>query len=161
MSRRTFFRHFETKEDLLFVWYEALGRKIVDVCAARPVDESPFDSACAALRSLLVYYDEDPTWAAAMMKLTAETPGLVAKSLQKRALWEVELAKVLAPRIGGRHADIRARVLAATAVNTFALAVDSWFADASIDDLHATVDAAFAFASELGSVAAAANRKPR
>jgi AcrR family transcriptional regulator len=152
VSRRTFFRHFETKEDLLFVWYESLGQKIVEVCAARPLDEAPFVSACVALRSLLKYYDEDPTWAAAMMKLTAETPSLIAKSLQKRAMWEVELAKVLAPRIGGKNAGLHARVIAGTAVNTFALAVESWFAGSSSHDLHSTVDSAFAFASDLGTV---------
>jgi AcrR family transcriptional regulator len=151
VSRRTFFRHFETKEDLVFVWYEALGRELVTVLIERPENEAPFDSASAALRSLLKYYDDDPTAAAAMMKLASETPGLIAKSLEKRALWEIELAKVLAPRLKGADAELSARLIAGGAVHAFALAVEFWFAGHATSTLLETVDAAFAVAAKLGA----------
>ena len=149
VSRRTFFRHFDTKEDLVFVWYEDLGHEIVAECLARPQDEAPFASACAALRSLLKYYESDPAWADSMMKLSTATPGLIAKGLEKRLLWEAGLAEALAPRFAGADADLKARLAASAAVQSFALAVAFWFDGKSAVALHDTVDAAFSFASKL------------
>jgi AcrR family transcriptional regulator len=149
ISRRTFFRHFATKEDLVFLWYEELGQEIVAVCAGRPAQEAPYDSACAALRSLLKYYDRDAVWAASMMKLSAETPGLLGKSLEKRSLWEIWLAEVLVPKFPGPDAALHARLTTSAAVNCFAQAVAYWFEGDQTRPLKETVDGAFLFASKL------------
>ncbi len=144
VSRRTFFRHFATKEDLVFVWYEDLTGELVAACRARPDNEAPYLSAVAALRTLLRYYDEDPEWGKAMLSLASETPALLAKSFEKRDLWTTALAEVLAPRLGGgRKRALFARIVAGSAVNAFAAGVDAWFKGDAGKDLHAVVDAAF------------------
>ena len=53
VSRRTFFRHFPTKEDLVFVWYEDLTEGLVAECVERPASETAYQAVCAALRSML------------------------------------------------------------------------------------------------------------
>src|SRR5215813_6019027 len=73
ISRRTFFRHFPTKEDLVFVWYEDLTEELVAACAARPPRESPYEAVCASLRGLLRLYDADPKWSKKMVRLASET----------------------------------------------------------------------------------------
>lgn len=150
VSRRTFFRHFDTKEDLVFVFYETLARDIGAACAERPEDEAPFKSACAAMRALLKYYEENPAWTSAMMKLSTQTPSLNAKSHEKRSLWEAAIVEILAPRLSGPDAEFSARLIAGIVVTAFSQAVRFWLAGKSSRSLHETVDAAFAFATKLG-----------
>src|SRR5271170_7546528 len=99
VSKRTFFRYFDTKEDLIFAWYEELTGELVQSLVSRPSNEAPFEAVCQALRSLLRYYDGDPKWALAMLKLAKQTPALVGKSYEKRSMWETALATALLPRL--------------------------------------------------------------
>ncbi len=149
ISKRTFFRHFATKEDIVFVWYEDLTAELGEACAARPAKEDPYASVCAALRGLLAYYDADPAWAKAMLGVASETPALVGRSYEKRSIWERELAKVIAPRLPkGQKRELFARITASAAVNAFALGVDAWNL-AGRGDIRAYVDAAFAHAGAV------------
>src|SRR5262245_16678116 len=68
VSKRTLFRYFATKEDLVFAWYEELTGELVATLEARPKGEAPFESVCETLLSLLHYYDENPKWALAMTR---------------------------------------------------------------------------------------------
>ena len=153
VSRRTFFRHFPTKEDLVFVWYEDLTEGLVAECAARPASETAYQAVCGALRSLLRLYDADPLWSKRMMKLTGETPGLIGKSLEKRAMWEKALAAAVVDRLQeGPMRDHYARIIAGAAVNAFAAAAEAWFAEGATGGLRAIVDASLACAGAVGAV---------
>ncbi len=148
ISRRTFFRHFATKEDVLFLWYEELTEELVTTCAARPADEDPFASVCAALFSLLAYYDADPQWAKAMVRITSETPALVGRSYEKRVMWGRALAGVIQSRLPEQKKQgLSARIVAMTAVNAFALGVEAWQESDASGDVRSFVDAAFAKAA--------------
>lgn len=83
VSRRTFFRYFPTKEDVVFDWYEELRDGLVQTLKARPETEDYYESVCETLSSLLRYYDENRDWSMKMMKLSKETSSLIAKSLEK------------------------------------------------------------------------------
>lgn len=148
ISRRTFFRHFATKEDVLFLWYEELTEELVTACAARPADEDPFVSVCAALLGLLAYYDADPQWAKAMVRVTSETPALIGRSYEKRAMWGRALAEVVQARLPDEKTQgLSARVVAMTGVNAFALGVEAWQESGASGDIRSFVDAAFAKAA--------------
>jgi AcrR family transcriptional regulator len=152
ISRRTFFRHFATKEDLVFVWYEDLTDELVAACAARPSAETPYEAVCAALRGLLRLYDADPKWSKKMVKLASETPALVGKSHEKRAMWGRALAATIAERMDeSPMRDLYAQIIAVTAINAFALSVEIWLAGGSTGDLRAIVDAGLACASAVAS----------
>jgi AcrR family transcriptional regulator len=148
VSRRTFFRHFASKEDVLFLWYDELTGELVAACAARPADEDPFASVCAALYGLLAYYDADPLWARDMVRVTAETPALIGRSLEKRAMWQRALAEVIRSRLpDSRMRDLSARIVSMAAVNAFALGVEAWQEVGEAGDIRSFVDAAFAKAA--------------
>src|SRR5271170_6891782 len=149
-SKRTFFRYFETKEDLVFAWYDELTRELVDKLKSRPRDESPYEAVCATLSSLLRFYDADRTRAIALLRLTRETPALIGKSFEKRAIWERELSAVLVARLHKSVTrQLRAEVIVATALAAFTHAVDRWAVDEGDSDLHGLVTKAFAFAKAL------------
>src|SRR5262245_60985701 len=88
IAKRTFFRYFNVKEDLVFAWYEELTHELVDELKARPKTEKPFKAVCETLASLLKLYDANPDWARAMMHLSKETPSLCGKNFEKRVVWE-------------------------------------------------------------------------
>ncbi len=144
VSKRTFFRYFATKEDLVFAWYEELTGELVRALEARPKAEPPFESVCETLLSLLHYYDENPKWALTMTRLAKATPALVGKSFEKRSIWERELAKVLAKRLP--HAPTRAltaRVTVAAALAAFTCGIDEWTDSRGKANVRTCLDRAF------------------
>jgi AcrR family transcriptional regulator len=150
VSKRTFFRYFASKEDLVFAWYEDLTGELVDALSRRPAHEKPFDAVCQALCSLLHYYDDDPRWAVAMVDLSKQTPSLVGKSYEKRSMWENALAKALAPRLPKSSTRmLRAQVIVGAAMVAFGYGVDAWAEAKPRGDLRATLDKAFAAAKDL------------
>lgn len=145
VSKRTFFRHFATKEDLVFGWYEELTDELVRALEARPKGETPFESVCETLLSLLHYYDENPKWALTMSRLAKATPALVGKSYEKRSIWEGELAKVLARRLPNTPTkDLTARVTVAAALAAFTCGIDEWTDSRGKANVRACLDRAFA-----------------
>jgi AcrR family transcriptional regulator len=149
-SKRTFFRYYATKEDLVFTWYTELTTDLVAALKARPKSETPYGAVCAALGMLLGYYDRDRDRALALLRLTRETPALVGKSLEKRALWQRELAAVLVPRLPrSATRELHATIVVGVALSAFMSAVDQWAVDGGATNLRALVDKAFAFAHTL------------
>jgi AcrR family transcriptional regulator len=145
VSKRTLFRYFATKEDLVFAWYEELTDELVSALQARPTAEAPFESVCATLLSLLHYYDENPKWALTMTRLAKATPALVGKSFEKRSVWERELAKVLARRLPSSPTrDLTARVIVAAALAAFTCGIDEWTDSRGKANVRACLDRAFA-----------------
>ena len=144
VSKRTLFRYFATKEDLVFAWYEELTDELVRALEARPKAEAPFESVRETLLSLLHYYDENPKWALTMTRLAKATPALVGKSFEKRSIWERELAKVLAKRLpNGPSRDLTARVTVAAALAAFTCGIDEWTDSRGKANIRACLDRAF------------------
>jgi AcrR family transcriptional regulator len=140
VSKRTFFRYFASKEDVVFAWYEELTGELLAELSARPKDEAPFEAACATLRSLLRYYDADPKWALAMQRL---------------AVWERELAALLQKRLpagsgrGPMARELQARVIVGCAMTAFTSGVNAWAEARGKTPLGPFVDKAFAYAKAL------------
>lgn len=150
VSKRTLFRYFATKEDLLFAWYEELTGDLVAALEARPADEQPFDSVCEALRSLLHLYDADPKWALAMTKLAKATPALLGKSFEKRIIWEHALTKALRGRLPARATrDLEARLTVSVALVAFTCGIDEWTASGGKLNIRTCLDRAFTLVRDI------------
>jgi AcrR family transcriptional regulator len=144
VSKRTFFRYFEGKEDLVFVWYEDLTAELTAALEARPKSEPPLEAVSQALRSLLHYYDDNPDWALAMLRLSKATPALLGKSYEKRALWERELAKVLERRLPkSATRALRAQVIVGAALAAFGFGIDDWAQAPGKGNAHGSLERAF------------------
>jgi len=150
VSKRTLFRYFATKEDLVFAWYEELTDELVRTLEARPRAEVPFESICETLLSLLHYYDENPKWALSMTRLAKATPALVGKSFEKRSIWERELAKVLVKRLPDAPTrDLRARLTVAAALTAFTCGIDEWTDSRGKADIRTCLHRAFSIVRNL------------
>lgn len=148
IARRTFFRYFRAKEDLVFAWYEDLTIELVNELKQRPRQEKPFEAVSRTLASLLKMYDENPEWAASMMRLSMETSALIGKSFEKRVLWERALAATLVEREGQEKIPpLKAQIVVGAAMVAFTAAVNEWFAGGGKAKLRPIVERAFAMAS--------------
>jgi AcrR family transcriptional regulator len=150
IAKRTFFRYFSVKEDLVFAWYEDLTNDLVNELRSRPKQEMPFEAVCKTLSTLLKRYDENPAWAMSMVRLSSETPSLIGKSFEKRVLWEKAFAATLIEREGKKTMSLlKAQIIAGIAMTAFTSAIGEWFANEGKAKLRPIVERAFSIASGL------------
>ena len=133
VSPRTFFRYFDSNDDI--------GLEHRGMLEARPEDEPPFVAVSEALRSLADMYIADEGRVVAAKRLSYETPSIRARLLDKHARWENGLTEALAQRLGVDSAnDPRPRLIAAVSLAAFSTAVGDWCTTGARGDLHHRVD---------------------
>jgi AcrR family transcriptional regulator len=144
IAKRTFFRYFDSKEDVVFAWYEELTSELVSTLKSRPAEETPLKAVCETMLSLLQYYDSDIKWAKSMVRLSSETPNLIGKSFQKKAIWVNELSLVLSKRLKGtKSSELKARVVVGCVMAAFTAAIDEWYGKGGNKELRPILQAAF------------------
>ena len=150
IARRTFFRYFNTKEDLIFAWNEEKTVAFVDALKARPPQEKPYKAVCEAIAAPLKRYDDNPELAFALMRLLKETPSLIGKDIEKQRIWERALAAALVEREGKKSmSPLKARVIVGAAMAACKAGLDEWYAGGGKAKLRPLVTKAFALASGL------------
>lgn len=148
IAKRTFFRYFETKEDLVFAWNADKTLDLVEALKARPDNESAFEAVSNAVAVILKRYDEDPEKAYAFIRLTKETPSLLGKNCEKRVIWEEALTETLLERQDS-HAlsTLEAQIIVGTVMTAFLAAIDEWYAGGGKQNLRPIVEKAYTIAS--------------
>jgi len=143
VSPRTFFRYFDSKEDVVIGFFDDLGLELRGMVEARPPDEPPFRALRAALGSLVDVYEERADRVIAAKRLALETPAIRARLLDKHARWENWVTEVLAER-QGTDDDRGPRLIAAVGLAAYSTAVGSWCTKDGKQALHSLVDEALA-----------------
>ena len=102
VSQRTFFRHFPSKEAVLYGHADVLRRRLLDEFANRPGQESVVDSVIAAVRAMGGYYETHHDETFLQARLAADFPRERA-GLDRffRLLHDVDTTLRLAPRVKG------------------------------------------------------------
>jgi AcrR family transcriptional regulator len=155
VSPRTFFRYFDSKEDVVIGFFDDLGKELRAMLAARPPEESPFTAIRRALGSLVDLYTAHADRVIAAKRLAHDTPAIRARLLDKHARWENGVAEELAARLGADlDDDPRPRLIAAVALAAFSTAVTKWVDSSGRQDLPALLDGA------LEAVATGLDRSP-
>jgi AcrR family transcriptional regulator len=143
VSPRTFFRYFDSKEDVVIGFFDDLGLELRDMVAERPPDEPPFTALREALRSLIDVYEERKDRVVAAKRLAQETPSIRARLLDKHARWENWVTETLSERQGAdTNDDRRSRLIASVGLAAYSTAVNSWCTKDGRNDLHVLVDEA-------------------
>jgi AcrR family transcriptional regulator len=104
MSKRTFFRYFASKEDLVLSKYEFYGDQFAETFAARPPDEPIWDSFRGAFDLVADYFDDAAhvPRILAIEKIINSNPALKAGELERISRVQDQLAALLRERTG-RH----------------------------------------------------------
>ncbi|MEV0429366.1 TetR family transcriptional regulator [Micromonospora sp. NPDC050495] len=100
VSRRTFFRYFASKEDVVVQFLAGMGAAIVEALAARPVDEPPSVALRHAAWVPVAACADHSDRALPVVRLIMQTPALRARYLERQTQWRVGLAAELATRLG-------------------------------------------------------------
>jgi AcrR family transcriptional regulator len=133
MSKRTFFRYFPSKDDLVIGKYDLFGDRMADVLDARPDDEPVWESLRRVFDIALDYVQDDHQRARsdAMEEIVRSTPQLYAGYLEKMQRSQQLLIGRVALRIGSGESatgDPRAAAIVGAAFACMQAAHASWFA---------------------------------
>ncbi|MEU3695053.1 TetR family transcriptional regulator [Streptomyces griseoviridis] len=146
VGRRSFFRYFPSKEDVVFPDHERCLADMTAFLAASPADVEPVRRVCDAARLVLRMYAENPSFSVQRYRLTKRVPGLRAYELSVVWRYERALAAYLRDRFAGRpDGTLRADVIAAAVVAAHNNALRAWLRSDGVDDAGAAVDHALGY----------------
>ncbi len=128
ISRRSFFRYFGTKEDVVLGDLKARGETVAHALAARPAEEGPWEALRAAFLEVLPQIILDQAAEIAMIRMTKDTPSLRARGVEKRTNWLDQLVPILVSRLPGPDPEIAARVIVSSVLACYHVAMDAWVA---------------------------------
>jgi AcrR family transcriptional regulator len=100
VSRRTFFRYYASKEEVLTETTDELAEAMLEAVAERPRDEPPLVSIERALVPVLESQLALAERSRTIIRLLRESPSLRRAMLERHALMEERLAGQLADRLG-------------------------------------------------------------
>jgi AcrR family transcriptional regulator len=143
ISRASFFRYFESKEDAVFVAQEELGAKIAGRLRERPAGEDAWTALRQSLEPIIAVYRESPTQSLARLRLTRSTTKLRAHQLERFDQWKQLIGAALAERLEVEELDLRMEALVAAALAAMGSASWRWAASDGADDLIELIDEAF------------------
>jgi AcrR family transcriptional regulator len=134
ISRRSFFRYFETKEDVLFTEFIARGERVANELAERPANEKPWPAlrhALLATKEALPPIEDELE----IGRLVFSTPTLHARHLEKQLAWRAFLEPEIARRIEHQDgvppdtAHRRAAAVVACALSCLDTASTAWITE--------------------------------
>ena len=138
VSRRTFFRYFASKEDVLLADHFTQLARLREAMAARPDDEPIVTALRNALLSMTGDFDTRKEMVIVRGRLMRDTPSLQARSLVHQKLWEDAMQEMVAERLGVDPVkDLRPGVLSAAALAAMRVAFTNWLAAGCDSDLIA------------------------
>ena len=144
VSRRTFFRYFASKEDVVISSVVVVCEGIVAEVAARPADEpAPLAIREAVKTVTLEDFAEDREKSVALIRHTQNIPALRARFAERQDLVRDDLAAALARRAGRDTPAPRDQFAAGIGLLAFVGALQYWAASDGKADPAAVLDAAF------------------
>jgi AcrR family transcriptional regulator len=162
VGRRSFFRYFPSKEDVVFPDHERCLAEMTEFLASGDGTEEPVRRVCDAARMVLRMYAENPTFSVQRYRLTKQVPGLRAYELSVVWRYERALAEYLRARFAGRRDGIlQADVIAAAVVAAHNNALRSWLRSDGRGDASATVDHALGYVQSAFGAAVTSSRAER
>ncbi|MFE7935333.1 TetR family transcriptional regulator [Streptomyces sp. NPDC057456] len=146
VGRRSFFRYFPSKEDVVFPDHERCLADMTAFLAASGKEHEPVRRVCDAARLVLLMYAENPSFSVQRYRLTKQVPGLRAYELSVVWRYERALAEYLRGRFTGRpDGTLHADVIAAAVVAAHNNALRSWLRSDGRGDASATVEHALGY----------------
>ncbi|MEW2067219.1 TetR family transcriptional regulator [Streptomyces sp. NPDC007346] len=149
VGRRSFFRYFPSKEDVVFPDHERCLAEMTEFLAGVD-DADPVGAVCDAARIVLRMYAADPEFSVQRYRLTREVPGLRTYELSVVRRYEQTLAGHLRGRLGvDGDGALRAEVIAASVVAAHNNGLRLWLRSGGAGDPEEAVDHALDLVREV------------
>jgi AcrR family transcriptional regulator len=133
VSRRTFFRYFRTKEELLSFSVENFGERVAQRFAAAPRSRKPLAALEGAILSVMQEKMHDARQPREMLNLMFEAPNLRGRFLCALSRWVPALGKELAERKAYRGDAARCDLAAALYCTAFDQVHMRWYREGTGD----------------------------
>jgi AcrR family transcriptional regulator len=148
LTKRTFFRHYADKREVLFGGSKDLEEQFVAAVLAAPEPAAPLDAVAAGLDATASWFEGRREPAARRQRIVAETPELQERELIKMA----SLAEAVTAALRSRGVGDPAAALAAEAgIAVFRIGFARWVAEGETAPMDRVLRDAL---SELRAVAA-------
>jgi AcrR family transcriptional regulator len=149
MSRRTFFRYFASKDDLVLSRMVESGGEIVTALEARPTDERPWRALRAAFGVIVEKQASHAEHSRRLQLMLRDEPAVRATVEEWRRRWSALLSPVVAARLTGVNRGLRAEAIVRSALECLEAAQEAW-AEQPGADLSHLVDEAMEAVCALG-----------
>ncbi|MFC0845273.1 MULTISPECIES: TetR family transcriptional regulator [Streptomyces] len=162
VARRTFFRHFRSKEEAIFPDHDDTLVRAEAVLNAAPPHEHPLDTVCRGIKEVMKMYASSPSVSVARYKLTREVPTLREAEIASVARYERLFTRYLLGHFdehehhAGNDDPLLAEVAASAVVTAHNHVLRRWLRAGGQGDVEAQLDHAFAivrdtFGSGIGA----------
>jgi AcrR family transcriptional regulator len=149
LTKRTFFRYFADKREVLFWGAKSLEELIVGAVGAAPPSAAPLDAVAAALDASAPMFEERREFAARRQQIIAANPELQERELIKLASLSRAVAEALRRRGVG---DPTATLTAEAGMTVFRVAFERWVGESNEQPLRVLIRESL---EDLRAVAAA------
>ncbi|MFF0630797.1 TetR family transcriptional regulator [Streptomyces sp. NPDC004296] len=145
VSKRTFFRYFASKEDVVVQFLADMGTGMHAALAARPSEERPSAALQHTVWVPMAACADHSDRALRVVQLILRTPALRARFLERQDQWRDDLAAELAQRLGlDPDTDLYPRLAAGMALTAFDAVLQWWSGSDGAKDPAELTDRAFA-----------------
>ncbi|WP_367826520.1 TetR family transcriptional regulator [Streptomyces sp. LMG1-1-1.1] len=129
VSKRTFFRYFASKDDVVVQFLAGMGADMRAGLAARPAGESPSEALLHAVSVPLAACGDHAERVLPVVRLILRTTSLLARFLEHQAQWREDLAVELGTRLGrDPDSDLYPRLAAGMALTAYDAVLRRWSA---------------------------------
>ncbi|MGW0247144.1 acyl-CoA-like ligand-binding transcription factor [Nocardia goodfellowii] len=142
VSKRTFFRYFASKEDVVVQFLAEMGAGMCAELASRPSHEKPSVALRHTVWTAIDACAGHADHARQVVRLILGTPALLARFLERQTHWRDELAAELTRRLNLDPNDLYPQLAAGVTLSAFGTVLQRW--SAGDTDPAALTEAAFA-----------------
>jgi AcrR family transcriptional regulator len=142
VSKTTFYRYFDSKEDVLLGTSRQKLAEMAAALAQRPVSEPAIVAVRNAFLEVAAEYQSQRAQKLAVNQIVRTTPSLAARNLAQQTAWEDLLRVFFAERDGVDAPALSHCVLAANVVASLRTAMEYWLNAGADSDLPTVVDEA-------------------
>lgn len=137
VSRRTFFRYFESKEALAFPHRAERLERFLALLDGNGHARNPVDGLRAICATFAAEYSANRVQLLAQQRLVDSVPALAAREHEIDRDWEAAMAATFRRRFGrGAAADRRARLMAGAAIGVIRATMRYWYENDGAPDLE-------------------------
>ncbi|MEV8334553.1 TetR family transcriptional regulator [Streptomyces niveus] len=155
VARRTFFRHFRSKEEAIFPDHDDTLVRAEAVLQAAPAHEHPLDTVCRGIKEVMRMYAAQPTLSVARYQLTREVPTLREAEIASVARYERLFTRYLLGHFDehdhtdGNDDPLLAEVAASAVVTAHNHVLRRWLRADGQGDVETQLDHAFAIVRDI------------